>query len=111
MTSALGVLPALFGMIVLLGVPPLLCAIVCQRRATRRAALGKTSANLRWGAGAAGLALMFNMGVLVPTAAALADGRAQLTWLHWIALTLSWLCFWGWIVASLSRRRRRRIYN
>ncbi len=110
MTSALGVLPALFGMIVLFGVPPLLCALVCTRRAARRAARGKPVQHLRVGASLAGLAFMYNMGVLLPTAAAMTDGGARMTWLHWIALTLSWLCFWGWLVVSITRGRRRRSY-
>ncbi len=109
MNSALGVLPALFLMVVLLGVPPLLCMMACARRASRLRARFKPDGIYRLGALLSGAAVVFNMLVLLPTTSALADGGAQITFGHWFGLALSWICFWAWIVVSITGRRRRRM--
>jgi hypothetical protein len=108
MTSALGVLPALLLMVVLLGVPPMLCMLSCARRASRMRARLRPDQIYRFGALASAGAFMFNMFVLLPTTSALASGGAQITLAHWFGLALSWICFWAWIVVSVTGRRRRR---
>ena len=111
MTSALGALPALLMMVVLLGIPPLLSMFVCARRAGRLRARGKPDRNYRIAALASLGAFVYNAAVLVLTGSALTDGAAQITTLHWLALALSWLCFWAWIVVTIiGRRRRRKVY-
>jgi TctA family transporter len=110
MTSALGVLPALFVMLVLFGVPPLLSMLSATRRAARLRARLRPDGAYRLAALGSAAAFLFNMIVLFPTAQALNDGGAQITWLHWVALALSWLCFWSWVVINVTSRRRRRVY-
>ncbi len=110
MTSALGVLPALFMMLVLFGIPPMLSMLSASRRAARLRARQRPDSSYRLAALASAAAFLFNMIVLLPTAQAMADGGAQITALHWIALGLSWICFWSWVVISVMGRRRRRVY-
>lgn len=110
MTSALGVLPALFLMLVLFGIPPMLSMLSATRRAWRLRARRKPDGPYRVVALCSAAAFLYNMIVLLPTAQALNDGGAQITTMHWIGLGLSWLCFWAWVVINVAGRRRRRVY-
>jgi hypothetical protein len=110
MTSALGVLPALFMMLVLFGIPPMLSMLSASRRAARLRARNRPDGSYRLAALASAAAFLFNMIVLLPTVQAMNEGGAQMTVLHWVALGLSWLCFWTWVVISATGRRRRRVY-
>jgi hypothetical protein len=110
MTSALGVLPALLIMFALFGIPPMLSMLSALRRAARLRARQRADVTYRLVALVSAAAFLFNMIVLLPTAQAMNDGGAQVTALHWVALGLSWICFWAWVVISATGRRRRRVY-
>jgi hypothetical protein len=109
MTSALGAVPALIALTVLILLPPVLCVALATKRALRAHSRGRTIGSYL-GVGAFGIvALCYNTAVMLPTAVILLDRGITLNALHWVALALSWLCLWATFLLMILRRTRRRM--
>ena len=99
---AMGVLAALY-----CG-PPLLVLGVCVRRRLRSRYFGRNSNGYSYGAAVAAVAFLFNLLVVLPTLGGLPGGSLKLSMLSLVGLSVSWICFWTWIVLTTLLRRRRR---
>lgn len=101
-------LPALYGMFVLLCVPPMLSAWVSARRVRhfqRRGGVG-------WPYVAAMVfstaAIVFNFGSIFVAGLRLAKETVALGPAHLVAAGLSWLCLWLWVTLLVKRPRNSR---
>ncbi len=112
MTSAQGALPALYVLIALFCIPPILSLRACFRRAGHVRRRGGRGLWPIAGTALSAAALAFNLGVVGMAAFALGSGGAELGSIHAFALSLSWVCFWIWlfVVVFLRRRRRKVVY-
>lgn len=112
MTSAQGALPALYVLIALFCIPPILSLRACLKRAGHVRRRGRRGLWPIAGAAVSAAALAFNLGVVGIAAFALGSDGTELGGIHALALGLSWLCFWIWlfVVVALRRRRRKMVY-
>lgn len=112
MTSAQGALPALYILIALFCIPPILSLRACLKRAGYVRRRGGRGLCPMAGAAVSAAALTFNLGVVGVAAFALGSGGTGLGGIHALALGLSWLCFWIWlfVVVALRKRRRKVVY-
>lgn len=110
MTSAPGTLPALFIVVALLVLPPVLLVAGATRRLVRLRRRGRGSPGLTFALVGGVLGLAFNL--LVAAASAPAILQADITWnrVHGAAAIVSWVAFWVWLVLSLRRDPRSRAY-
>ncbi|MFZ5709051.1 MAG: hypothetical protein ACOY4T_05080 [Pseudomonadota bacterium] len=108
MSSAGIVMPAMATFAAIYGGPPLLVLILCLRRGLRARPPGRSPRVHLIGAAVAAVALAFNLAVVLPTLRGLPDGSLRLTGLSLAGLTVSWLCFWAWVVLSTVLRPSRR---
>lgn len=108
MTSAQGALPALYILIALLCIPPILSLRACLKRAGHVRRRGRRGLWPMAGAAVSAAALTFNLGVVGVAAVALGSGGTELGRSHAVALGLSWLCFWIWVFVLVALRRLRR---
>ncbi len=112
MTSAQGALPALYVLIALFCIPPILSLRACFKRAGHVRRRGGRGLWPMAGAAVSVAALTFNLGVVGVAAFSLNSGGTELGRSHAVALVLTWLCFWIWffVVVMLRRRRRKIVY-
>ncbi len=112
MTSAQGALPALYVLIALFCIPPILSLRACLRRAGRVRERGGLAVWPIVGVAISGGTLAFNLGVVGLAAVAINAGGAELGRIHALSLGLSWLCFWIWffVIVAFRRRRRNAVY-
>jgi hypothetical protein len=108
MASPEVVMPAMGAIAALYCGPPFLVFIVCVRRRLRSRYFGRNSGGYSAGAAVAAVAFLFNLLVVLPTLGGLAGGSLRLTVLSLIGLSVSWICFWAWIVLTTVLRRKRR---
>jgi hypothetical protein len=102
------VMPAMGVIAVLYCGPPLLVLTVCVRRRLRLRYFGRNSGGYAYGAAVAAVAFLFNLLVVLPTLGGLPGGSLRLSALSLIGLSVSWICFWAWVVLTTLLRRRRR---
>lgn len=102
------IMPAMGLIAVLYCGPPLLVLTVCIRRRLRSRYFGRNSNGYAVGAAVAAVALLFNLLVVLPTLSGLPGGSLRLSALSLIGLSVSWICFWAWVVLSTLLKRRRR---
>jgi hypothetical protein len=108
MASPEFVMPAMGAIAALYCGPPLLVFVVCVRRRLRSRYFGRNSGGYAAGAAVAAVAFLFNLVVVLPTLGGLPGGSLKLSELSLVGLSVSWICFWTWVVLTTILRRRRR---
>ena len=91
-------------------IPPLLSLMACTRRRARVVQRGGAGIWPLIGMVFSVAALLVNLAILNHFGVGHSLGSLDLGRFHMLALLLSWVCFWIWIVIAVGFRRRRVIF-
>ena len=111
MTSAQGVVSALYILFAILCVPPLLGVLIGMRRAHQATERSIGGSLFLVGALFSGAAFLFNLGVTIGAILGIARGVFEFGSFHVVAAALAWLCFWLWLTMVIMGKRRSRHRN
>ncbi|MFN0116232.1 MAG: hypothetical protein ACKVPY_16295 [Paracoccaceae bacterium] len=107
MVSAEVVMPAMGLLGAIYGGPPLLLMLSGLRRGLRARAYGRNPAKAFACSAGGGLALIFNLVVVLPTLAGLPGGALHFSALSIAGLAVAWISFWVWVALGTVLRRPR----